>query len=156
MDASASSPAWPYPSVRPRDRARGSARGNPRDQRRRSSGDRDRQPMKQLRARADFETARIQAFLRDAGSVLRGDTRPLLSFDEVRRAARLEGQSYRGLKDVPIADIRGSVGRPNDFDASFLPVRPQMRERWAQLDTAMRPGEAVPPIEVYHIGDISF
>src|SRR2546425_1710870 len=109
--------------------------------------------MKQLRARADFETARIQAFLRDAGSVLRGDTRPLLSFDEVRRAARLEGQSYRGVTDVPIADIRGSVGRPNDFDASFLPVKPQMRKRWEQLHAAMRRGEAVPPIEGYHLGD---
>src|ERR1700716_2549162 len=112
--------------------------------------------MKQIRARTDFETARIQAFLRDAGAVIRGDTRPLLSFDEVRRAARLEGQSYRGLKDVPIAQIRGSVGRPNDFDASFLPVRPQMRQRWAQLDAAMRRGEAVPPIEVYHLGDVYF
>jgi hypothetical protein len=112
--------------------------------------------MKQLRARADFETARIQAFLRDAGTVIRGDTRPLLSFDEVRRAARLEGQSYRGLKDIPIDDIRGSVGRPNDFDASFLPVKPQMRERWEQLDAAMRGGEAVPPIEVYQLGDVYF
>jgi hypothetical protein len=112
--------------------------------------------MKQIRARTDFETARIQAFLRDAGSVLRGDTRPLLSFDEVRRAARLEGQSYTGLKDIPIADIRGSVGRPNDFDASFLPVKPQMRKRWAQLDEAMRRGEPVPPIEVYHLGDVYF
>src|SRR5438132_12489861 len=98
--------------------------------------------MKQLKARADFETARIQACLRDAGSVMRADTRSLLSFDEVRRAARLEGQSYRGLKDVPIADIRGSVGRPNDFDASFLPVKPQMRRPWEQLDAAMRRGEA--------------
>ena len=112
--------------------------------------------MKQIRARTDFETARIQAFLRDAGAVIRGDTRPLLSFDEVRRAARLEGQSYTGLKDVPIADIRGSVGRPNDFDASFLPVKPQMRKRWAQLDEAMRRGEAVPPIEVYHLGEVYF
>src|ERR1700724_4217237 len=108
--------------------------------------------MKQLRARTDFETARLQAFLRDAAAVIRGDTRPLLSFDEVRRAARLEGQSYRGLKDVPIAAIRGSVGRPNDFDASFLPVRPQMRKRWAQLDAAMRRGEAVAPIEGHHPG----
>src|SRR3989442_6820766 len=132
------------------------AGGNPGDQCRRPSGDRDRSAMKQLRARADFETARIQAFLRDAGSVLRGDTRPLLSFDEVRRAARLEGQSYRGLTDVPIADIRGSVGRPNDFDASFLPVKPQMRKRWEQLDAAMRRGEAVPPIEEYHLGDVYF
>jgi hypothetical protein len=112
--------------------------------------------MKQIRARTDFETARIQAFLRDAGTMLRGDTRPLLSFDDVRRAARLEGQSYSGLKDVPIADIRGSVGRPNDFDASFLPVKPQMRKRWAQLDEAMRRGEPVPPIEVYRLGDIYF
>src|SRR2546421_9386800 len=88
--------------------------------------------------------------------MLRGDTRPLLSFDEVRRAARLEGQTYRGLQDVPIADIRGSVGRPNDFDASFLPVRPQMRKRWAQLDEAMRRGEPVPPIEGYHLGDVYF
>ena len=112
--------------------------------------------MKQIRARTDFETARIQAFLREAGAVIRGDTRPLLSFDEVRRAARLEGQSYTGLKDVPIADIRGSVGRPNDFDASFLPVKPQMRKRWAPLDEAMRRGEAVPPIEVYHLGDVYF
>jgi len=112
--------------------------------------------MKQIRARTDFETARIQAFLRDAGAILRGDTRPLLSFDEVRRAARLEGQSYTGLKDVPIADIRGSVGRPNDFDASFLPVKPQLRKRWAQLDEAMRRGEPVPPIEVYHLGNVYF
>jgi hypothetical protein len=112
--------------------------------------------MKELRARADFETARLQAFLRDAGSVLRGDTRPLISFDEVRRAARLEGQTYRGLKDIPIADIRGSVGRPNDFDASFLPVRPEMRKRWEQLDAAMRSGDAVPPIEVYHLGEVYF
>jgi hypothetical protein len=112
--------------------------------------------MKQIRARTDFETARIQSFLRDAGAVLRGDTRPLLSFDEVRRAARLEGQSYTGLKEVPIADIRGSVGRPNDFDASFLPVKPQMRKRWAQLDEAMRRGEPVPPIEVYHLGGVYF
>src|SRR4030081_2933775 len=112
--------------------------------------------MKQIRARTDFETARIQAFLRDAGAVIRGDTRPLLSFDEVRRAARLEGQSYRGLKDVPIADIRGSVGRPNDFDASFLPVKPRMPKRWEQLDAPMRPGEAVPPIEVYRLGNVYF
>lgn len=112
--------------------------------------------MKQLRARADFETARIQAFLRDAGSVLRGDVRSLLSFDEVRRAARLEGQSYRGLKDIPVADIRGSVGRPNDFDASFLPVKPQLRKRWEQLDGAMRRGEPVPPIEVYRLGNVYF
>ena len=112
--------------------------------------------MKELRARANFETARLQAFLRDTGLLLRRDPTPLLSFDDVRRAARLEGQSYGGLKEIPIADIRGSVGRPTDFDASFLPVRAHMRDRWARLDAAMRRGEPVPPIEVYHLGGVYF
>jgi hypothetical protein len=112
--------------------------------------------MKQLRARADWEGARLQAFLQDAGAILRGDARPLLSFDEVRRAARFEGQADRGLREIPIASIRGSVGRPNDFDASFLPVKPYLRKRWAELDAVMRRGEGVPPIEVYHLAGVYF
>jgi hypothetical protein len=112
--------------------------------------------MKRLRARTDFEAARIQAFLRDAGAVLRQKTRPLLSYDEVRRAAGLENQAYGGLQEVPIADVRGSVGRLKDFDAAFLPLGPQLRSRWAQLDEAMRRGEPIPPIEVYHLGGVYF
>lgn len=112
--------------------------------------------MKQLRAGMDFQTARLQAFLSEAGSVLRRGAKPLLSFDEVRKAARMEGQAYRGLTDVPLVKIRGSVDRPNDFDASFLPVRSHLRERWARLDAAMRSGEAIPPIEVYRLGDVYF
>jgi len=86
----------PYGRVIPREAQLGQTRVH---QRRRSPADRDRPSMKQLKASADFETARIQAFLRDAGATLRGDSRPLLSFDEVRRAARFDGQFYRGLKD---------------------------------------------------------
>jgi uncharacterized ParB-like nuclease family protein len=112
--------------------------------------------MKDLRARADFENARLQAFLKDAAQVLRPRSSHLLSFDEVRSAARMEGQSYRGLQEVPVNAIRGSVGRVNDFDASFLPVRPHLRKRWAQIDAAMRRGEAVPPVELYRLGDAYF
>jgi hypothetical protein len=31
-----------------------------------------------------------------------------------------------------------------------------MRKRWEQLDAAMRRGDPVPPIEVYHLGDVYF
>jgi len=112
--------------------------------------------MKQLRAGIDFQSARLQGFLAEAASVFRRDPKPLLSFGGVRRAARMEGQAYRGLTEVPLAKIRGSVDRPNDFDASFLPVRSHLRERWARLDAAMRSGEAIPPIEVYRLGDVYF
>lgn len=112
--------------------------------------------MKDIRARADFENARILSFLKDAAQLLRGRSNHLLSFDEVRSAARMEGQAYQGVQQVPVSAIRGSVGRVNDFDASFLPVKPHLRQRWSQLDAAMRRGEAVPPVELYRLGDAYF
>jgi len=112
--------------------------------------------VKELRGRFDFNAARLQRFLTDVGAVMRGQQNTLLSFDEVRSAARLDGQSYRGLRQIPVAQIRGTVGRVGDFDASFLPVKPHLRQRWARLDAAMRRGEAVPPIEVYQLGNAYF
>lgn len=112
--------------------------------------------MKELRGRLAFNAALLQRFLAEAGALMRGQQKALLSFDEVRSAARMEGQSYRGLREIPVAQIRGSVGRVGDFDASFLPARPHLRERWARLDAAMRRGEAIPPIEVYQLAGAYF
>lgn len=112
--------------------------------------------MKELRSRFDFNAARLQRFLTDVGALMRGQQNTLLSFDEVRSAARLDGQSFRGLREIPVDQIRGTVGRVGDFDASFLPVKSHLRQRWARLDAAMRRGEAVPPIEVYQLGNAYF
>jgi hypothetical protein len=112
--------------------------------------------VKELRGRLAFNAALLQRFLTDAGAVMRGQRPTLLSFDEVRSAARMEGQAYRGLREIPVAQIRGTVGRVGDFDASFLPARPHLRQRWARLDAAMRRGEAIPPIEVYELGGAYF
>jgi len=112
--------------------------------------------VKELRGRLAFNAALLQRFLAEAGALMRGQQKALLSFDEVRSAARMEGQSYRGLREIPVAQIRGTVGRVGDFDASFLPARPHLRERWARLDTAMRRGEAIPPIEVYQLAGAYF
>ena len=109
-----------------------------------------------VRSRLDFEGSRLQNFLKEAGHLLHGRSKALLSFDEVRSAARLDGQSYRGLREIPIDAIRGTVDRAGDFDASFLPVRAHLRRRWARLDEAMRRGEAIPPIEVYQLRDLYF
>jgi hypothetical protein len=109
-----------------------------------------------VRSRLDFESSRLQKFLGEAAHLLRGRSRALLSFDEVRSAARLDSQAYRGLREIPIDQIRGTVDRLGDFDASFLPVRAHLRRRWARLDEAMRRGEAIPPIEVYQVGEVYF
>lgn len=112
--------------------------------------------MRQLGGRLAFNAALLRRFLTDVGALMRGQQRALLSFDEVRSAARMEGQSYRGTREIAVAQIRGTVGRVGDFDASFLPVRPHLRHRWARLDAAMRRGEAIPPIEVYQLGGAYF
>jgi len=112
--------------------------------------------MQELRGRFAFNAALLQRFLTEAGDLMWGQQKTLLSFDEVRRAARMEGQSYRGIREIPVAQIRGTVGRVGDFDASFLPAKPHLRQRWARLDAAMRRGEAIPPIEVYQLGDAYF
>ena len=47
----------------------------------------------------------------------------LLSFDEVREASLADSWIYIGPKIVEAEKIVGSVGRQNDFDRSFLPIR---------------------------------
>jgi hypothetical protein len=96
----------------------------------------------------------LQEFLTDAGALTRGQQRALLSFDEVRSAAPDEGPGLPG----PVGDLGrpDTVGRVGDFDASFLPCRRDLRQRWARLDAAVRRGEAIPPIQVYELGGAYF
>jgi hypothetical protein len=61
-----------------------------------------------------------------------------------------------GLKVVPIDAIVGSVDRGRDFDRRFRPTSGRARARWEQIATAMRRGDALPPVDLYKIGEIYF
>jgi hypothetical protein len=54
-----------------------------------------------------------------------------------------------------LQQVRGSVGRFDDFSSAFLPRKDYMRERWEGVDVAMREGKT-PPIEVYQVGEAYF
>lgn len=43
-----------------------------------------------------------------------------------------------------------------DFDRHFRPVSARVRFRWERLALAQRRGAAIPPIEVYRVGDLHF
>jgi hypothetical protein len=109
-----------------------------------------------LQGQFEFDARRRQAFWRAVRSVLTGRARTLLSLDDVIRAAGREGQVDRGIRWIPLAQVRGSEGRSNEFDAAFLPVNRRLRERWARLDTLMQQGMEMPPIEVYKLDDLYF
>ena len=106
----------------------------------------------------DFSRARRKAFLRRIGAYLRRDpgSNQLLSFDEVKGALGAVSQVYLGMREVPVSDIVGSVGRHRDFDRAFLPSKPDLGTRWRRIDEIMDRGEELPPVSLYKIGDVYF
>jgi hypothetical protein len=107
-------------------------------------------------AKADFESALRKGFWRNVVSWLTKSSNDLLPFDEVRKNLPLKGQHYIGLKQIPINQVIGSVGRYHDFDRAFLPRLESSSGRWISIDEAHLMDIGLPAIEVYKIGTIYF
>ena len=108
----------------------------------------------------DFHRALLKAYLRRLRNRLRKNPdRPhdrLASFDEAKNALAWCSQAYRGIRSVEVEKITGSVGRHRDFDASFLPLKASMGERWGRVDRAYHRGHELPAVSLYKIGDAYF
>lgn len=111
--------------------------------------------MRLAASRKEFESARQQASIESLLAQLRGECVDLLPFEEVRQKLRLASRFYKGLYEVPLSQIIGSVGRHRDFTRSFLPRHSEMRDRWARIDQ-LAAETGVPPIELYKVGDSYF
>jgi hypothetical protein len=103
-----------------------------------------------------FQNARGRAFWQEMFAVLRGKSAELMSFDDIRERLRLTEELYRGLQDIPVDKIRGSVGRYRDFTSTFLPRKNEMQERWSRVYAVANSMMGLPPIEVYQVGDVYF
>jgi len=79
----------------------------------------------------------------------------LMPFEEVRRRLRLTQKVYRGIAEIDIDHIRGSVGRYADFTSAFFPRRKHDRQRWETVNRLTRL-DALPPIDVYRVGEAFF
>jgi hypothetical protein len=88
------------------------------------------------RAENDFSAVRWKAFLNRIHSIVSGQPRELLSYEEVKNSLHIGGPIYRGVEDVPIKDIIGSLNRYHDFDRAFLPARSDIAPRWENVDLA--------------------
>lgn len=103
-----------------------------------------------------FQGARLRAFWHDFMSFVSGKSAELLSFDDIRARLRLREENYRGLQDVPLEQIAGSVGRYREFNDHFLPRRHNMQERWSRVYAQATGMTGLPPIELYKVGDVYF
>jgi nucleotide-binding universal stress UspA family protein len=106
----------------------------------------------------DFNEARLKASLQEAIARLTGRSNELLSYDEVAQKLKLRVRSDRGIHEIPVKAIVGSVGRYTDFTRTFMPRRPEDQERWARVKTVMDDpvGTGMEPIEVYKVGEAYF
>ena len=106
--------------------------------------------------RADYDRARRKAFLHDIVSFFRRKPNMLLSYADVRDRVTMEGESYRGMQEVPVDQIVGSVDRFRDFDRRFLPKRRNTANRWKSIDRAYYQDVVLPPIQLYKVGAVYF
>ena len=103
-----------------------------------------------------FQDMRQRALLRDLLGVLTRQTTNLVPFDDVRARLRTAAEIKRGTQMIPLASIVGSVGRYRDFTREFLPREEALGERWRRLDEMYNQLAALPPIDVYKLGDVYF
>jgi hypothetical protein len=103
------------------------------------------------RARRRRALARLSARLRRAD-----DVNHILPFEEVVQALGRVGERRLGEQTIPLDSIVGTVDRSREFDRAFRPTSQRVRERWERINLAQRTGTAMPPIDVYRIGDMHF
>jgi hypothetical protein len=104
------------------------------------------------RARRRRAMARVAAALRREPS----DVNVILPFEEVVEALGRRGERRLGAQTIPLESIVGTVDRAREFDRAFRPTSGKTRTRWERIAEATRKGKAMPPIDVYRIGELHF
>lgn len=112
--------------------------------------------MVEEQVRTDFERARQKAFRNELLSFLSRRSNKLISFHEIRKRYKPERESYRGMQEVPVRQIVGSVDRFRDFDRAFLPRHARSAGRWQNIDRAFHEDVRLPPVQLYKVGDVYF
>lgn len=104
----------------------------------------------------DFKQARKQAAVEHLLAQLSGKSDELLAYGDVYQQLGGEETIERGIQEIPLNSIIGSVGRYDDFTRNFLPKKDSVQERWAQVKTAILNMTGMGPISVYQIGEVYF
>ena len=97
----------------------------------------DKSRIEYSKALEDFRRARAKARLQHLWASITGESHDLLVYDEITQKMHTLGQSSKGIQDIPVDAIIGSVNRYQDFDRNFLPLRDDDEERWANVKAVM-------------------
>lgn len=104
----------------------------------------------------DFVNAKNRARFQVLLSKLKWENSDLLSLYEVKDLIKPRGETYQGMKTIPIEQIIGSEGRAKDFSKAFYPKKDLLKERWESIDRAHIQFIDLPSINVYKLGEWYF
>ena len=111
-------------------------------------------------AEGDFTRERRRRAIARIATRLRAepdDVSALLPLEEVVAALGRVGEVDLGTRTITLDSIVGTVDRrAAAFDRSFRPASSELRPRWQRIAEARRRGVAMPPIDVYRVGDMHF
>lgn len=100
-----------------------------------------------------FSHERLLAAWEEAYARLRGRPRELASYLPIVQRLPWHTEHERGLQNVPLRRIVGSVNRPRQFTARLRPRSDRLRERWSRVYAHTLSSEGLPPVELYQYGD---
>ncbi len=101
-----------------------------------------------------FNRLLFQARLRSLTGALLAARTGLDDFDALMPRLK-PNRKFAGTLDIPLEQITGSVGRVQDFDRSFRPLKKHLASRWASNYLFLQDGNW-PPIRVYKVGSQYF
>lgn len=81
------------------------------------------------------------------------DPDALMTLTDALLALGSNGHAGQRQDDIPVSSVVGTVARSEDFDPSFRPRRPELRDRRHRLAEA---GVELPPIDVVALGQLYF
>lgn len=103
-----------------------------------------------------FDAARRAALIQDLLAQVRGRPADLLPFDAVRGKLHLRNLVDRGVQEVPLERIVGTVQRERDFNRAFLPRDESLRDRWKEIEGLAEGAKGFSPVELYRVGETHF
>jgi len=101
----------------------------------------------------DYQRARRRATTHRIIRAIRRSSTRLYSFGEIDGRFDLDAERYVGIRQVPVRSIVGSMGRYQDFDGDFNPLRNSSRDRWERVAAAHMQGIMLPPVQLLKVGD---
>lgn len=115
---------------------------------------RDVQTIYYIQSDSAFKMARMRGYLELVKGFVTGRTPYLLPFHQVVGDLCRVQTLYRGLQDIALENIVGSVGRGKQFTRQFYPLTSteRQKERWRLCYTKSLTGAGYPPIEVCKVG----